>query len=77
MSDVAEHWGLRGEQANKVPAGVELTFHWGRHCGRDIRLDDSWKGKETGLLLRGWEEVGVAREPARDVSLGPAGSAEG
>lgn len=28
-------------------------------------------------MLRGWEEVGVAWEPARDVSLGPAGSAEG
>lgn len=36
VSDVAEHWGLRREQANKVPAGAELPFHWGRHCGRNI-----------------------------------------
>lgn len=31
MSDRAEHWGFRREQANEVPAGMELAFHWGRH----------------------------------------------
>lgn len=34
VSDVAEHWGFRREQANKVPAGMELTSTGGDTVGR-------------------------------------------
>lgn len=49
VSDVAEHWGLKREQANKVPAGAELPFHWGDTVGRISDRMTAGKRRKRGL----------------------------
>lgn len=69
----AERWESGRKQASKVPAGMELTFHWGKtQCVQNIRQPDCWKEIEAGLVIEGEQRWGWPGKPAGEVSLGPS-----